>query len=77
MGDDPVTYRYFTGAYNIVSAAILVVPASAAEPDDVFSENGTTALIHEHIYTVPASGILPPAGSAGRWLRLSQGELLF
>lgn len=78
MGDDPVTYRYFTGAYNIVSAEILIVPDSAAAPADVFSGVGdTSAIIHKLIYSVPASGVLPPAGSFGRWLRLSQGELLF
>lgn len=78
QGDDPVTLRYFTGAYIISGASILVVPATAEEPSDIFSEPaGESAVIHQHIYTVPASGILPPAGSAGRWLRLSQSEMLF
>lgn len=77
-GEEPVTYRYFTGAYNIVSAAILVVPASEGAPSDEFDGEGeTTARIHELIYTVPTSGVLPADGSGGRWLRLSQGELLF
>jgi len=78
MGDDPVTYRYFTGAYNIVSAEVLVVPADEDAPSDEFSGAGDSAArIHKLMYTVPASGVIPADGSAGRWLRLSQGELLF
>lgn len=76
-GSEPVTYRYFTGAYNIVSSEVLVVPAAAPAPSDVFSETGTTARIHKLMYTVPSSGVIPADGSGGRWLRLSQGELLF
>jgi len=77
-GAEPVTYRYFTGAYNIVSAEVLVVPADEDAPSDEFSGEGeSTARIHKLIYTVPTSGVLPADGSGGRWLRLSQGELLF